>query len=209
MRPEPSHSSGMELLPGLILGLPGNGKTSSLQSFFDMSLYRYAAYGSNLHPIRLQKRIPSARLIGTSLLSRHELRFHKVSDNDGSGKCSVVPGGSGVYLAIFEIPESDRVILDAIEGLNSGYNEITFETEIFGRCSSYIADSSVIDETKCPFDWYKEMVLLGCLANNFPIAYVQQVESVSTTIDENGERASRAWQIVEELRNAKRFRASS
>ena len=77
-----------------------------------------------------------------------------------------------------------------------------FETDAFGRCSSYIANPSAIDESKQPLDWYKEMVLLGCLENGFSSIYVQWVESISATIDTNFERAAQQWKIVEELRNA-------
>ena len=114
----------------------------------------------------------------------------------------MVPGKNGIYLAIFEVQESERSILDRVEGLNYGYNATNFETEAFGRCSSYIADASVIDEFKRPVDWYKEMVLLGCIVNDFPSEYVQQVESVSTAVDADNERAAKQWKIVEELRNA-------
>ena len=91
-----------------------------------MSSYLYAAYGSNLHPIRLQKRVPSATFVGTCLFPRYDLKFHKVSKKDGSGKCNAVPGEKGIYLAIFEIDESERSILDRVEGLNNGYNATHF-----------------------------------------------------------------------------------
>ena len=167
-----------------------------------MKSYQYAAYGSNLHPIRLRKRVPSAKLVGTCLLRGYDLKFHKVSKKDGSGKCNVVPGEIGVYLAIFEVHESERGDLDKIEGLNYGYNAAIFETEEFGQCSSYVADPSAIDESQHPIDWYKEMVVLGCLANSFPSDYVQGVQDVSTIIDSDNDRAIEQWKIVEELRNA-------
>ena len=167
-----------------------------------MSSYLYAAYGSNLHPVRLQKRVSSATFVGTCLLAKYELRFHKVSDVDGSGKCNVVPGKKGVYLAIFRIEESERSILDREEGLNYGYNATQFETEAFGRCSSYLADASAIDESAQPMDWYKEMVRLGCLVNGFSNTYVQRVESVAAIVDSDKERASQRWKIVEDMRQA-------
>jgi hypothetical protein len=168
-----------------------------------MSSYLYAAYGSNLHPVRLQRRVSSASLVGTCLLPGHDLRFHKIGRLDGSGKCSIVSGEKGVYLAVFEIEESQQSALDRVEGLNQGYNAVYFKTEEFGRCFSYVADASAIDNTKKPMDWYKEMVLLGCRVNEFPIDYVRQIENVPSIVDPDRVRAARQWGIVEELRRAR------
>jgi gamma-glutamylcyclotransferase len=163
--------------------------------------YQYAAYGSNLHPVRLGKRVPSARLLGTCLLPGYVLKFDKVGWKDGSGKCNVVPGAQGVYLAIFQIRECERSKLDRCEGLGQGYDSVRFEAEGFGECSSYIADSSAVDQSLRPMDWYKEMVLLGSRANKFPSHYVQAIESVSVIRDPDEKRARQQWKIVEELRN--------
>ena len=166
-----------------------------------MSVYRYAAYGSNLHPLRLQKRVPSASLIGTCVLSGYDLKFHKISTKDGSGKCSVAAGQQGVYLAIFEIDDAERSDLDRVEGLHYGYNQISFDTTEFGRCDSYIADSGSINDSLQPYDWYKEMVLIGCRANRFPVDYIERIEQVAAVADQNAKRAAENWGIVDELRS--------
>ena len=143
----------------------------------------------------------SAKRLGKSCLEGYELRFNKISTKDGSGKCNIVPGGSGVYLAVFEILESERSILDRWEGLGEGYNCLEVDVGTFGFCSTYIADSGAIDESRQPMDWYKEMVLLGCVANEFPDSYVQTIEIIPATEDSDAERAHRQWKIVEDLRN--------
>ena len=167
-----------------------------------LSYYQYAAYGSNLHPVRLQKRVPSALLLGTSVLPEYELRFNKIGRNDGSGKCNVVPGGTGVHLAIFKISESERSMLDKCEGLGKGYDHFEIDTEGFGLCSSYIAAPSVTDESLQPIDWYKEMVLLGVNFNQFPTEYCRNVELVSAVEDPDDARSIREWKHVEELRRS-------
>jgi hypothetical protein len=134
-------------------------------------------------------------------LTGYKLKFHKTGRIDGSGKCNVVPGEQGVYLAIFQIQECERTKLDRCEGLGQGYNAVEFEVERFGQCSSYVADSSAVDQSLRPIDWYREMVFLGCLANKFPDHYVKAIESVSVIRDPDEERARRQWKIVEELRN--------
>ncbi len=106
----------------------------------------------------------------------------------------------GVYLAIFEILEAERTILDRLEGLGSGYNSTDLDVDGFGTCASYVADRGAIDEFLPPLDWYKEMVFLGGVANQFPEFYIRDIEAVATTVDSNKKRAREQWKIVEELR---------
>ena len=167
-----------------------------------MSTYRYAAYGSNLHPIRLKKRVPSATLLGTTQLDGYRLRFDKIGWKDGSGKCHIVAGRGRVCLAVFEVSEAERARLDAEEGVGLGYNSAEIVIPEFGACSTYIAAQSAVDELVKPMDWYKEMVRLGCIAHGFPDFYVRAVEAVSVIEDSNASRAREQWKIVEELRDA-------
>ena len=166
-----------------------------------MSTYQYAAYGSNLHPLRLQKRVPSTRLLGVSFVSGYELRFNKKSDIDGSGKCSINHGDGIVHLAVFEIKAEEKVILDRCDGLGKGYEEISIDLHHFGSCLTYIANPAVVDETLRPTDWYKEMVLLGCRSHNFPKKYIRSIEISRSIEDRNVHRSRANWQIVGELRN--------
>jgi len=85
----------------------------------------YAAYGSNLHPVRLRKRVPSAELMGFAVVANWELRFHK-RGSDGSGKCNIAAAaGDSVCFAIFKIEPLERSLLDKVEGLGHGYDEPT------------------------------------------------------------------------------------
>jgi gamma-glutamylcyclotransferase len=166
-----------------------------------MSTYQYAAYGSNLHPLRLQKRVPSTRLLGISFVSGYELKFNKKSNIDGSGKCSIKSGDGIVRLAVFEIKTEEKVILDKCEGLGKGYEEISIDANHFGSCLTYIADPAVVDEALRPTDWYKEMVLLGCRSHNFPEEYIRAIEGIRSIEDRNERRSRVNWQLVGELRN--------
>ena len=156
---------------------------------------RYAAYGSNLHPLRLSDRISSARLINTEFLPDWSLHFHKRSV-DGSGKCNIVPGGSGVYVAVFDISDADKIVLDKIEGLGSGYNEISLAVPGIGDCVSYGAEDSYIRDSLIPYDWYKELVLVGARAHGFPANYVQRIEMVAAQPDSDSERSAKGWATV-------------
>ena len=124
-------------------------------------MIRYAAYGSNLHPIRLTDRIPSTRLLGTSFVPGWSLKFHKRS-KDGSGKCNILQPGDGVHIAVYEMRKAEKQELDEIEGLGKGYEDASIVVPEFGRCSTYLGSASHVCNDLAPFDWYKEMVLLGC-----------------------------------------------
>jgi gamma-glutamylcyclotransferase len=162
---------------------------------------RYAAYGSNLHPIRLQRRVPSASLIGSSSIPGYQLKFHKKSDVDGTGKCNINAGRGVVYLAIFEMAEAEKIALDKIEGLGKGYGQAILQLAGFGDCLTYVADPTVLDEALYPMDWYKEMVLLGCQRNRFPDDYVSYIHQIEPIQDPNPNRARENWRIVDALRD--------
>jgi gamma-glutamylcyclotransferase len=167
-----------------------------------VSTYQYAAYGSNLHWLRLQRRVPSAKYVGPGFLEKRTLRFNKRSNIDGSGKGNIVDGGSGVHLAIFEIALSEKTILDRCEGLGYGYDEISVNAAGFGECLTYIADPDSVDDELIPMDWYKEMVILGCKANKFPLEYLRKLEAVDARNDPDTERSREQWDIVQALRGS-------
>ena len=156
----------------------------------------YAAYGSNLHPLRLAKRIESAEFVGTSFLSDWSLHFHK-RGADGSGKGNVLSGGEGVHVAIFEISADDKLILDGIEGV--GYTATVLEVPTFGDCASYVADESHIDGALEPYDWYKELVKMGARAHGFPANYVSRINAITACQDPDSERRARQWASARSL----------
>ena len=160
---------------------------------------RYAAYGSNLHPLRLTDRIRSAKLIATNYLPNWSLCFHKRSKDD-SGKCSISVGDDGVHFAIFEISDDDKMALDKIEGVGLGYSEISLSLPDVGHCVSYIAEKSHIDGSLRPYDWYMEFVLVGARFHGFPDEYLKRIESIQTLCDPKPRRRIKEWETVEMVR---------
>ncbi len=157
---------------------------------------RYAAYGSNLHPLRLAKRVSSTKLIGTAFIPEWSLHFHKRS-NDKSGKCNIVTGGDGIHVAVFDISVADKLTLDEIEGISSGYSKFTLSVPGFGDCASYIADESHIADFLAPYDWYKELVLIGACLHGFPGAYLDKISSISSCQDPDSKRRAEKWRDIE------------
>ncbi len=159
----------------------------------------YAAYGSNLHPLRLSLRLPKSRYEGTAAIAGKRLCFHKRS-KDKSGKCNIVAGSGSVYVAIYELDGQDRTQLDQIEGVGLGYTVETIEVPGFGECFTYVATASFIDDELRPYSWYKELVLMGCEALRLPIDYIAMIQEVATIDDPDKARHAANMQIVEQAR---------
>jgi len=170
-----------------------------------VSTYRYAAYGSNLHPLRLGLRTPSARHLGAAYSNEWDMHFHKKSDLDGSGKCTISKGNGGVHFSVYEIAQAEKQLLDSIEGLGKGYDELTICLPEFGDCQTYIAQNHVIDSALVPMDWYKELVVLGCRANGFPGDYVRRIEAMESIVDPDICRRKENWQLIDVINNGARM----
>ena len=174
-------------------------KARARRSGYRVKPVPYAAYGSNLHPLRLRARTPSAQLAGTAYLPDWSLRFHKLSI-DASGKCSISKGSSGVYVAVYRMNAADKRALDRIEGVGNGYVDARIEVPGFGECATYIAADSRVDETLQPYDWYRELVLLGCEALGLPLDYARRIESVAAMPDPDSDRRRDRWETVTMVR---------
>jgi gamma-glutamylcyclotransferase len=154
---------------------------------------KYFAYGSNMSLARLRARTPSAISLGHHVLSEHQLRFHK-RGMDGSAKCDAFFTGQPqdcVHGVLFEIDDAEKPNLDRAEGLGYGYDEKVIEVrspeQVRKQACTYVATK--IDETRVPFHWYKDHVLLGARAAQLPAEYVDAIENIETIEDPNAPRA--------------------
>ena len=153
----------------------------------------YLAYGSNLHPMRLTDRIPSAHLVGTSELRGYRMSFHKRSE-DGSAKCTLQKTADSndiAYAAVYSVSEEEVPILDAIEGVGDGYDRAHFDVTVEGASLgifTYIASDTHLIFDLEPYDWYKRLVLAGARYHNFPPHYVEAIGDVSPRQDTDTER---------------------
>jgi len=167
------------------------------------SIY-YFAYGSNLHPLRLTERVPSAELIGVATCSRHRLVFHKKS-RDGSGKCNMFYSGADadlVYGAIYSLSAEHKAALDRVEGTGYGYTDDQISVIHAGRhcsCFTYLAQQSHIVDSLKPYHWYKQLVVLGAQFLDFPPAYCASIEAVESMEDPDPERRSKNETLIERI----------
>lgn len=162
----------------------------------------YFAYGSNLHPVRLLERVPSAQLIGVAKHANHSLTFHKRS-SDGSSKCNIYHSGSGhVYGAIYSLDPPHKNELDKFEGKGYGYIDIPVLLEHNGReyeCFTYIAQASHIVDGLKPYHWYKRLVTLGAKYLGFPDTYLSSIEAVESINDPDNTRKKDKEKLIDRI----------
>jgi hypothetical protein len=147
-----------------------------------------------LQRIRVEK-------IGVAVLNRHQLRFHKPSSLDGSAKCDIQETGQTediVLGVLYEVEESQKSILDEIEGLGFGYDLKTVSVSIDGRrvdACTYYATS--INADLKPYHWYKRHVLEGAIENRMPEDYINSIEIIESVTDKDDERRQKELSIYQ------------
>lgn len=157
----------------------------------------YAAYGSNLHPLRLRWRLPAVRFIGTAAVPGWRLRFHKRSI-DVSGKCNIVRSAGRIHVAVYDLDASSLQLLDVIEG--AGYKRRPISVPDFGDCHIYVAAACHIDDALLPYAWYRELVLLGAERHGFPDTYRSAIDRIPTIPDPDAKRARKQQMLITEMR---------
>jgi gamma-glutamylcyclotransferase len=156
-----------------------------------MPLYNFS-FGSNMSSNRLLARLPNAKRMGTAVLKGYELTFN-MAFSDGSGKCTIVPSNAPdaiVYGVVYEISESEKAILDSIEGPNYDCVDInvTFLNQQSIQAHCYIANQ--IDDSLLPYDWYVQHVYRGALEAGVPKHYSDNILSYAHKPDSNQQRAA-------------------
>ena len=163
-------------------------------------LLRYFAYGSNLWVARMVHRVPSARFVSAATLRAHRLAFDK-RGADGSAKANIRDGESTdrVFGAVFEIAAGDRPALDRFEGAPREYHvfsEVVETPEGSLGVFTYKANPSTLADDLVPFDWYRDFVLHGARALDFPEGYVRAIEQIAVCVDDDAERSSRERRLL-------------
>ena len=85
-----------------------------------MEKVEYFAYGSNMNPKRMKKRIGWEPPFRSAVLEDYQLLFDKIS-NDG-GKANIRPmKGEKVEGVLYQVAEKDLLSLDNFEGVSGGH----------------------------------------------------------------------------------------
>ena len=169
-------------------------------SNLDQSLY-YLAYGSNLHPLRLEARLGKVNRIGNVMLPGWNLCFHK-RGADGSGKGNLIQRQkSCAWGVIFEVSTQQKQRLDEFEG--DGYEVQSLEVNVDGvnyNSFCYIAEPEWIDDSLIPHDWYQLLILLGAQHAVFPTRYLSQIQAQKTQYEPQGN--TRHQQMLTAMRDS-------
>jgi hypothetical protein len=126
-----------------------------------------------------------------SELRGHELRWHKVSKKDGSGKCDIVSSDTpdaSVFGVLYEIANAEKSALDEAEGKGFGYEEIDIDVSCDHRsvrAKAYRATNT--NATLKPYTWYHALVIAGAREHGLPASYVAGLERVA--VNEDADRA--------------------
>ena len=168
-----------------------------------MSIVHYFAYGSNLHPLRLQQRIPSAQLVGTTTIAEFELSFAK-RGQDASGKGHIKPAlhPGKVFGAVYQLATEHRTDLDHFEG--PGYGRTSFELSVNRQtysCFAYVGLSSHLDESLQPFHWYKSLIILGAEFHDFPASYIRNIQQTPSIADPDPHRSRLNERLIADIKN--------
>jgi hypothetical protein len=161
----------------------------------------YLAYGSNLHPRRLEARVGAVRLLGTVELPGWALNFDK-RGGDGSAKANLhaAPGtGRKALAAAFAIDPDQLGKLDVFEGCGHGYETVPMTVRIDRReveAFTYLVPSQWISSRMRPFDWYLDLIVSGARHHGFDEEFVQSIASRSAWIDPDRARARRELEAM-------------
>ena len=166
----------------------------------------YLAYGSNLHPLRLTRRVPNASFVGTTRLDGALLTFQKLSA-DGSSKCNLDFTGHPThvaYCAVYDIPKNEVHLLDEAEGLGIGYYKQQLLVNV-GEDSLnvflYLASQTHLVAELEPYHWYKGFVIAGARKHHFPTEYIEQIASVTSKDDLTNSRRIQMENLLEQLKS--------
>jgi len=163
-------------------------------------LLHYFAYGSNLHPERMRRRVPSAQPLGCAVLTGHVLRFHKQSRKDGSGKCDAHYTGrpqDRVYGAVYSLAAAEKAALDAVEG--PGYEvaeRVVIQAGTQRAVFLYRARPDAVRRGLRPYDWYHALVVSGARHHGLPEAYVERLAAVAANPDPDVGRAAQEHALL-------------
>lgn len=159
----------------------------------------YFAYGSNLHPLRLARRLAAPRLVGTVRLEGWVIDFDK-RGRDGSGKCRIAAGDGCVHGAVYVLTHAELARLDAIEGVGAGYERIELELPGLGPAATYVAMPGWTEAGLEPYDWYLSIVLAGAAFHRLPTVYRAALAGRPARADPDPTRAATHAALLDELR---------
>jgi gamma-glutamylcyclotransferase len=175
-----------------------------------MTTFKYFAYGSNMltERLRARDRCPSAIPVDAAVLRGHTLQFWKIS-KDGSGKATIVRSQiaeAKVFGVVFEIVEAEKLNLDKVEGVGSGYEILNDLSVLLMSGEEVLARTYIgtaLDQTLRPYDWYRAFVLAGAIQHGLPSSWIATLEATEFIRDLDPRRMQNAVETLTKAGYAK------
>jgi gamma-glutamylcyclotransferase len=158
----------------------------------------YFAYGANVHPAWLGRRIPDAALVGPGMLPGYRLAFRK-RGRDGAARSDACPSDApGAVLpgALYRLRQAD---LQRLGAAGAGYlaKRVRVESpEGPLDAITWVAPPEEIGDGLLPWDWYVALIRAGAELLGLPESHRQWLASVPVATDPDAARAAPAREIV-------------
>lgn len=147
----------------------------------------YFAYGSNLDPVQMTRRCPSAQVVGVARLPAHRLTFPRPCESWGGGVAGIeaCDDDGCVEGVVYELCDEDVAALDRYEGVAEGHYErrrVTVTTADGGTLDTltYYANTDPAGSPP-PSQRYLDALLRGARHHGLPAAYIAALERIVTT----------------------------
>ena len=138
-------------------------------------------------------------VIASAMLTQHQLKFHKVgSDDSGKGDIHFTANTTDqVFGVVYQISDSNKKILDQIEGLGQGYAQkmvtiFDHNGQAIEAWSYYATD---INPLLLPYDWYLQHILYGAQEHKLPQNHTKRITQTQAQADPNQQRQQRELAI--------------
>lgn len=159
----------------------------------------YFAYGANIHPGWLRRRIPGAIRIGPGELPGHRIAFHK-RGRDGAGRSNAWRTGEAADRlpgVLYRVQIQD---LERLGAAGTGYRaeELLIET-MAGPLTAlgWCAEPAEIQDGLLPWDWYLALIRAGAALQGLPQVHRRWLETVPVAVDPDRARAAIALAVIE------------
>lgn len=158
----------------------------------------YFAYGANVHPGWLRRRIPEAVVVGAGVLPGHRLVFRK-RGRDGAARSDACPSdapGAGLPGALYRVQRQD---LDRLGAAGAGYRPAQVQVDFAGGTVTAVtwrAEPAEIVDGLLPWDWYVALIRAGAVLLGLPDAHLAWLDTQPTAADPDAARATLARSVI-------------
>jgi gamma-glutamylcyclotransferase len=158
----------------------------------------FFAYGANVHPGWLRRRIPDAALVGAAALPGHRLAFRK-RGRDGAARSDACPTdapGAALPGALYRVQPED---LQRLGAAGAGYRaEHVRVNSAAGAVTAvtWRAASAEIVDGLLPWDWYVALIRAGAELLGLPEAHRAWLDAQPTAVDADAGRVALARAVI-------------